>query len=122
MNRKPKDFAPQEQSMSTYFSKKRVEGALKLAKKLEEDPDQSTRHAQQLCKACYYFPAMAGQAFTTQPCACCHVDQTYSNTNTDALCMDCAKQHHLCKHCSGDIKMDTGRTVWPAPKHSETQG
>ena len=40
-------------------------------------------------------------------------DVMYSSTNTDRLCMDCAKKHHLCKHCGGDISMRARRKDWP---------
>lgn len=91
----------------------RVEEALRRARNIEEDAQKEPRLARQFCKACHYFTRLAAQAFTTQPCACCGVSQTYSSSATDVLCMDCAKSHDLCKHCGGDLEMRTGRENWP---------
>jgi hypothetical protein len=95
--------------MATYFANRRIRDTLKRAQQIKQDSDREARIARQLCKACHYFPAIAGQAFTDQPCACCDAMQTYSSTHTDALCMECAKAHELCKHCSGDIDMRSDR-------------
>lgn len=101
-------------SAATTMAVKRVQSVLDLAAKLETDSDKPTRLVEQNCKACYYFSSIAGQAFTDQQCACCGTLESYSSTNTDALCMACAKGGDLCKHCGGDISMRPGRRKWPA--------
>ena len=97
----------------TDSARRRVDNAIKLARDLENDSDKDGRLLRQRCKACHYFTGIAGQAFTTQPCACCGKPQTYSSRSTDVLCMECAKEHDLCKHCGGDIEMRTQRRDWP---------
>ena len=97
----------------TEMARRRVDGAIQLARDLGNDSDKEARILKQRCKACHYFSRMAGQAFTSQPCAACGTSQTYSSTNTDVLCMDCAKRHDLCKHCGGDLEMRAGRRNWP---------
>jgi hypothetical protein len=116
MPRQPRLFNPLAMSNASFISLKRVDKTLELAKTLAEDSEHTQRLAAQLCMACHYFPRMAGQAFTDQPCACCHALQTYSTTDTDALCLPCAKEGSLCKHCGGDLGMDAGRNTWPEPK------
>lgn len=53
---------------------------------------------------------------TTQPCMCCYKPVMYGSTATDALCMDCAREHDLCKRCGGDIELRTRRKDWPTAK------
>lgn len=110
MRLKPKKFDSGEMRMRTMLSARRVASALAFADRLKKDPERKARLARQFCKACHYDRGgLAGQAFTTQPCACCNTDQRYSSTNTDSLCLPCAQTHRLCKHCGGDIGMDETR-------------
>ena len=69
------------------------------------DPEQKERRKAGECKTCYYIhhSRMGGAAMTTRPCGICHMPVTYSSTNTDKLCMDCAQTHQLCKHCGADV-------------------
>jgi hypothetical protein len=77
------------------------------------DNRQEDREKKQECKACFYSSRFGGSAMVTQPCMCCGKDVMYSSTNTDRLCMYCAKKHQLCKHCGGDISMRARRKDWP---------
>lgn len=88
---------------------------LETARRAEEDTDREERLRRHWCKACFYRSgfAMASAAGTEQPCACCAATQIYSSSNTDALCMPCAKAHRLCKHCRGDLDMRERRRTWP---------
>lgn len=97
----------------TARSRQRVERLLQQAKDIEADAHKEQRIQAQRCKACYYFPVLAGQAITYQSCACCGGDQVYSSTATDVLCLACAQQHGLCKHCGGDLEMNIDRSTWP---------
>jgi len=47
---------------------------------------------------------------------CCGKDQLYGNTRTDALCLECAQETMLCKHCGGDRELRTERRDWPDSK------
>lgn len=98
---------------ATCRANRRVEDALELARKLQEDPDRKARLAAQRCKSCFYFRSMGGSSCTTQPCACCAKPEGYGSTNTDVFCLACAKEHDLCKHCGGDLEMRERRRKWP---------
>lgn len=114
MDRKATVFTPAELKAVTERNTWRVDHILRQAKKLSEDASKAERLSAQFCKQCFYSEGIAGQAFTSQPCACCHRPQIYPSTNTDALCAACATAHSLCKHCSGDIEMNPARSKWPA--------
>lgn len=116
MERNVPRFDRQLMLSHTQLAKARVEETLKRARNIEEDTQREARVERQFCKACHYFSRIAAQAFTTQPCACCGVPQTYSSSATDVLCMDCAQSHDLCKHCGGDLEMHTGRQNWPSAR------
>jgi hypothetical protein len=99
---------------ATSLSQSRIENAINLAKKLTEDPDENIRYLKSLCKACYYFSSISGQALTERECMCCNKLQNYSSTFTDALCSGCAKKYSLCKHCGGDFNLRIKRRSWPS--------
>jgi hypothetical protein len=110
MKRHAKNFTTTDMTLATLIATRSVESAVARAHKLTTDPDKEARLQRGFCRACFYAGArMAGQAFTTQPCACCREDQRYSSTATDALCKPCADKHDLCKHCGGDRDMDLKR-------------
>lgn len=113
MQRDAPVLSPSFMASRTMQARKQVESAIERAKALEADERRDERIASQRCKACFYFPRMAGQAITAQPCACCAAPQTYSNTDTDVLCLPCASEHALCKHCGGDLDMRAARRSWP---------
>ena len=97
----------------TNMARMQVNSILARARSMETDDDRTARLARHFCVACHYSRGLAGQAFTNQPCACCATQQTYSSTATDVLCLPCAKEHSLCKHCAGDLEMRVGRRKWP---------
>lgn len=83
--------------------------------KLEHDPEKHNRVQSCLCRMCYYGSRIGGHAITVEPCMCCGEEQTYGSTNTDALCLNCAKTTGLCKHCGADIELRVRRQKWPKP-------
>ena len=103
MERKQGRFNKASIESATTMSKARMDSTLKLAEKYTADPDRKQRAERQLCKPCYYGSRMAGQAFTNKPCDCCGEMQTYSSTDTDKLCRNCAVEHKVCRHCSAKI-------------------
>lgn len=107
-------MTPRDMSFATAMAQSRVKEALRLAQKYQEDPHREHRLAEHKCKACYYRTVIAGAAITMQPCMCCGKEQMYSSTNTDVLCVPCAKTHALCKHCGGDVEMNSDRKDWPS--------
>lgn len=71
------------------------------------DPHKTERLTACQCIRCYYiYPdRIGGAAMTVQPCGVCGKDVMYGSTATDVLCLPCAKEHELCKHCGGDVHM-----------------
>lgn len=114
MDRKPVPFNRINFTNGTHSSLSHVNHYLKMAEKLTNDPDRERRMERYTCVSCFYIPRMGGAAVTFQPCACCGQKQGYGSTNTDALCLECAKKHKLCKHCMGDIDLRERRRKWPS--------
>jgi predicted nucleic acid-binding protein len=115
MQRAPRSFSPGDLRFATHVASGQVADAIQAVQDMTNDAQKDERLAKHFCKACFYLRrrTLAGQAFTHQPCACCLEEQTYSSTNTDALCLACAQEHKLCKHCSADIELDSAREEWP---------
>lgn len=97
----------------TERAKYRVTSFLLTAKEIAEDIRKEARLKKHFCKSCFYMDRVAGSATTERECMSCNVKEMYGSTSTDALCMDCAKHHYLCKHCGGDLDMRPRRRVWP---------
>jgi hypothetical protein len=98
---------------ATGRANRRCADAIELARKLLDDTDRKARLAAQRCKSCFYFRSMGSASCTSQPCACCAKPEGYGSTNTDVLCLACAKEHSLCKKCGGDLEMRELRRKWP---------
>lgn len=113
MKRSAKEMNRRNLVSATRQSASRVRYILSLAKSIDEDARREERLGDQQCKACFYQDKIGGAAMTSQPCMCCGTDQLFTSTNTDALCLRCAREHALCKHCGGDIEMNTEREAWP---------
>lgn len=113
MRQKPMIMTPYNIQMSTTMAKKRIESTLRLADSLRSDPEKENRIKTQFCLCCYYYTAVAGQALTQRECGICGEDQMYGNTNADALCISCAKENSLCKHCGGDLDLRDKRRNFP---------
>lgn len=102
--------------------KERMNSIVELARKLEADPEKEQRLVQSLCRMCYYGSRLGGCAIKGEECMCCGALQTYGSTNTDALCLECAKETKLCKHCGGDVELRVRRKTWPEPKDALIEG
>lgn len=88
-------------------------------KKLEEakkDSRKKERLEKHECKTCFYIISsrIGAAVCTTRPCAICETEMDFCNSNTDCLCVDCARKHKLCKHCMADIELRSRRKEgWP---------
>ncbi|MCL4525220.1 MAG: hypothetical protein M1492_01750 [Gammaproteobacteria bacterium] len=109
-------MTPDRMESWTYQSKSRMDSIIKLARNLETDPEREQRAQKCLCRMCYYGSRLGGAAIKSESCMCCGVVQTYGSTNTDALCLPCAQEMGLCKHCGGDRELRVKRRKWPSPK------
>lgn len=122
MQNNPKSMTHKYMTSRTLRAKQQVNDTLKRAKEIENDTRKDERKVAQRCKACFYFTGFAGAAMTMQPCMSCHSPEQYGSTNTDALCLSCAREFDLCKHCGGDLEMRERRREWPEPKIKPTSG
>lgn len=114
MERPAKNMTIVGMSNATHFSKRYTEEVIEEARNIENDTQRAERKAQSLCKACFYRGGRVGGAtLTSQPCMSCGEIQHYGSTATDALCLECAKKHELCKQCGGDRELRERRRNWP---------
>jgi hypothetical protein len=69
------------------------------------DEEKKQRRASGLCRYCYYFDTqrIGGSAITTTNCIGCNKEITFGSTCTDELCLECALEKKLCKHCNGKL-------------------
>lgn len=82
--------------------------ALERAEKMRDDADQKSRHEASECVVCYVpygAGRMGGATSTSRPCAICATILNFGNTCIDMLCVDCARENQLCKHCGGDVDL-----------------
>ena len=100
-----KDKMKQHIEYATKRSIAKINSLMERVIKITNDVDSEKRLENRYCLACHYFDRIGGAAMTTRSCMSCGVDVVYGSTNTDALCMECAVKHKLCKHCGGDIDL-----------------
>lgn len=98
---------------ATERAKRNVNLILARAQEVKTDPKKGERVAANECIGCFYSSRIGGSAMTDRPCMSCGINQMYGSTYTDVLCLACAKNHGLCKHCGGDIDMKVRRKEWP---------
>lgn len=113
MHQKPMPMNAGNLIAATEQAQRRVQSWCARAKAVAEDTQRDERLAAHECKACFYATRIGGAAMTTRPCMACGQDQRYSSTATDALCLACAQEHHLCKRCGGDLELNGARADWP---------
>ncbi len=75
------------------------------------DTSKQKRIDAQECQRCFYVGKMGGCAMTSSPCGLCEKDMMFGSTCVDRLCIECAVEHRLCKHCGGDIDMKQRRKI-----------
>jgi len=70
----------------------------------QQDENKFERLKKSYCKTCFYIRNHLGRAMvTTQLCGLCEKEMIFESTDTDVLCVDCAKKHKLCSHCGGTV-------------------
>lgn len=115
MERKPVEISQRSVNRATFVAQRWIGDALKAADELRTDVAREKRREQNLCKCCFYLRRgqIGGAAMTIQPCGICKTEVTYASTVTDVVCLPCASNNHLCKHCGADLALDEGRTFEP---------
>lgn len=111
MQRKAVEISQKSVGRATFIAQRWISETLKAADALKSDAARKERREQNLCKCCFYLrkDQIGGAAITMQPCGICKTDVQYSSTVTDILCLQCAGNNHLCKHCGADLALDEGR-------------
>jgi hypothetical protein len=86
---------------NTYFNAKSIQHLRQKIADFDSDYKIYERKSKQLCKHCFYVNTgrFAGQAFTNRNCGACEKTMTFSTTDTDKFCQECAKELSICKHC-----------------------
>lgn len=100
----------------TSWSREHYSAILERAATFLLDPQKEKRIQAQLCIPCFYVERIGGATMTFQDCADCGVEQCFGSTDTDMLCLTCARKNVLCRHCGGDINMKVRRKSWPTDK------
>ena len=105
---------------ANHYGREQVSYILKRASQFTQDPDRARRLLASECVVCYGQPRIGGAACTYSACPLCGERISSSNTNIDALCLNCAKENSLCRHCGADIELRGRRKPrpyesWPKP-------
>jgi NADH pyrophosphatase NudC (nudix superfamily) len=86
----------------TYYNQHRVEDMREKLVEYDNDVEHTERIDNQVCKVCHYISDhIAFQAFTDTYCGICGKKMTFCDSDTDKVCLSCARIHGLCKHCGG---------------------
>lgn len=81
-----------------------VDSTTKRLLRFYSDPERKQRRELPKCSYCYYYyGGLAGQAFCNSLCAECGKEMTFSTTDYDYCCPDCAKKLGICKHCGATL-------------------
>lgn len=93
----------------TCYKQRIIKDVIKRAKELESDPDKINRKAGLQCQHCYYTEKIGGAAMTKSNCRICESEMLFGNTNIDEICLSCAKEYKLCKHCKAELNLKNRR-------------
>lgn len=116
MNFSKKSFDKAVMANATFRAVRLATEILESARSFEADSNKRYRLEKHECKTCFYFRSnrIGGAAMTTQPCAICSEAMLFGNTATSLICLNCAKQHKLCRHCGADSELRPKRRL-PVP-------
>lgn len=103
MNHKNKQWNEEEKKRVTTRNNWYIKDLRKLLNEIDTDPKKEKREKEHFCRVCYYKNVVSMQAFTDTQCGKCEKDITFSNSNVDLLCKDCAVETNSCAHCGGEI-------------------
>ena len=104
---------------ATHYATERAAYYAERAKTIAEDPERAERLTQMECQICWKQPKVGGCMCTTKECDQCGTEMRFGSTNTDHLCLACAKSLGVCKHCLADIDLKQRRKLWIKKGESE---
>lgn len=89
---------------ATHSAKAIIGRTIEYARMFTDDPDKVERRKSGECPVCYYYKGRCGGSMCTEvECSKCGKVLRSENTCVDTLCLRCAAELSLCKHCGGDI-------------------
>lgn len=104
MNREFRKWTQKDIETRTYLNQQYEKKMKQRLKDFDEDLKKEKREKQHLCKYCFYLKSnLSGQAFTASNCRMCDKETIFPTTQTDVLCIDCAKENGLCKECGAEM-------------------
>lgn len=106
MNYKQRKWTKDDMKDKTYDNKEYVENTShKLLSYYADFAKKQRQNEKALCKYCYYINnnRFGGCAMTTVACSLCEKEMNFSSTDTDRLCVDCAKENKMCSHCGAKL-------------------
>lgn len=110
MERPHKKYDRYRYEWETGVAQGNVRKVQELADKLASDPDRPARMQKGCCTWCYYRPGpMVCNAVTKKPCDICDTPMQFGNSNVDAVCENCSKEHGICRQCGGDLNLKIRR-------------
>ena len=92
-----------------------IEWATKMAEGYQEDPDRKQRLDASECFSCYrpYGGGRQGTDTGKFLCGICNQPTFVTSPRADVLCLKCAKENQLCKHCGADVDLKSRRKSRP---------
>jgi len=90
---------------ATGQSNQMAEKTQRRAEDYRADDKKKERLEKCECRTCFYINnyRIGGAAMTTAWCRICGAEMGFGSTSVDDLCLECAKEHRLCKVCSASI-------------------
>ncbi|MNJ90277.1 hypothetical protein D3C87_78720 [compost metagenome] len=103
MIHKNKSWNEKEKDRITIRNNWYVKDIRKLLNEIDTDPKKEKRTQRHICKLCFYKTVISMQAFTDTQCGKCDKKMTFSNSDVNLLCDDCAEDSNSCSHCGGEM-------------------
>lgn len=94
-----------ENNLINHSSKLRIRDH-KICLNVVNDPDIEERLNESECVICFYKARTNGHAMTQYSCKICDLDLIAKKQGIGKICLQCAKDNHLCKICLCDLKFE----------------
>lgn len=113
MKSPPKGLDLDRVQRTTFFNRRSLDDWIRNAELAWIDKERKERESHQTCRWCWYARrvTLAGQTFTTSDCEVCGEEMRFPTTNTNPLCIPCAKKLHLCVRCASDLDLADRRKL-----------
>lgn len=118
MRHENKELTVKDVIDSTYNTKMKAQAFLKTMNDFQTDVQLAERVSLGLCTYCMYIEKniVGGQAITHTSCSICNSVLVFHSTIVDRLCLNCAIDNSLCKHCSSDLSNEFSDYITTIPE------